>query len=47
MQTDLFFQIWLAEIDAPKGYKASVLFEAYQKGYNKEQFNFHYVYLPF
>lgn len=44
---DLFFQIWLAEVNPPKGYSQSLLWRAYQDGETAEEFYYKYVYLPF
>lgn len=49
-QTDLFFQIWLSNIErlhSLKGYNQRLLVEAYNNGLKPEEFYINHIYLPF
>ena len=50
IQTDLFFQIWLAEVDALadiSAYPIEFLYKRYSEGLSAKDFYFYCIYLPF
>jgi hypothetical protein len=47
IELDLWFQLYLAEIDPPKGYSSKVLWYACKRNMTKEEFFDNMVYNPF